>query len=200
MKYLISLIAFVSILFFSNCENTNTPNASTLKNVNQIYLEKGKEIAASTFATLSSNLQKTMKNEGVSNAVKYCNLAAMPLVDSLSQIYNAEIRRTSFKIRNPKNNPTPLELEQLQVYQKQMNAGEKLQPLVKEIAASTIAFYAPIHIMPLCQKCHGKIDETLFIKDYKTIVQYYPNDKAIGYETGDWRGMWSISFEKEKAF
>ena len=198
MKYPIALFIFVSVLLFATCENPNKPTTSveTVENVDSIYLQKGQKIAAATFMTLSRNLQKAMQAGGVSNAIKYCNVAAMPLVDSLSKVHDAEIRRTSLRVRNPEDRPTPQELKQLQVYESQSNKGEKLQPVVQEIGADKIAFYAPIHVMPLCEKCHGKVGSTLLEKDYQLIQQFYPEDQAIGYVSGDLRGMWSITFKK----
>ncbi len=198
MKYLMPMFFIVSVLLFSACGNSDTTDKTTekLENNNEVFLKKGQQVAAATFQTLSGNLQKAMKKGGVPNAVAYCNLAAMPLVDSLSKVHDADIRRTSQKFRNPKNQPTPIELEQLQVYEKQSKEGESLKPIVKEIDLHTVAFYAPINMMPLCEKCHGEIGNTLLEKDYEVIQKLYPDDKAIGYVSGDFRGMWSISFKK----
>jgi len=199
MKYFISIFIFVNVLLFTACENLNTSSKSTknVENTNEVFLEKGQQLAATTFKTLSGNLQKAMKEGGVSNAVKYCNLAASPIVDSLSQLHNATIRRTSLKVRNPKNQPSPHELAQLQTYEKQSQSGEKLKAVVKEIDSHTVAFYAPIHVMPVCEKCHGEIGNTLLEKDYDVIQKLYPEDKAVAYKSGDLRGMWSISFPKK---
>ena len=60
----------------------------------------------------------------------------------------------------------------------------------------SLALFAPIHVMPLCQKCHGKTGDTLLENDYKFIQKLYHEDKAIGYKSGDLRGMWSIEFSK----
>lgn len=198
MKYISSVIIFLSVLFFANCKNENTTSKSSapIQNLEQVYLVKGQKIAAATFATLSSNLQKAMQGGGVAKAIKYCNLSASPLVDSLESIHQAKIKRTSFKTRNPNNQATKKELEQLQIFQSQVDSGEDLKPVVKEIPGNKIAFYAPIHLMPLCQKCHGKIGETLLVEDYDLIQQLYTEDKAVGYVAGDWRGMWSITFPK----
>lgn len=202
MKYFIPLFLFVNVLFFLGCDNSNTLTKSTdnveevEKNNNEVFLKKGKEVAAATFKTLSGNLQKAMKEGGISNALEYCNLAAMPLVDSLSKVHNAEIRRTSLKVRNHKNQPTPQELAQLQAYEKQSKAGEKINAVVKKIDPHTVAFYAPISIMPVCEKCHGEVGSTLLEKDYEVVQKLYPEDKAIGYASGNLRGMWSISFKK----
>ncbi|MFK7775280.1 MAG: DUF3365 domain-containing protein [Saprospiraceae bacterium] len=198
MKYFYPLFFLVNVLLYTACENSNTPAKTIVESEknHDVFLKRGQQVAAVTFKTLSGKLQKSMKEGGVSNALKYCNLAAMPLVDSLSQIHNADIRRTSLKIRNPKDQPTPLELTQLQSYEKQSKAGEKLKAVVKEIDPNTVAFYAPIHIMPLCEKCHGKVGSTLLEKDYDVVQKLYPEDQAIGYVSGDFRGMWSITFKK----
>ncbi len=197
MKYFISIYIFATVLFLAACEQTNSPANRNVeaKNTNDLYIAKGKEIASSTFVTLSSNLQKAMKAGGVSNAINYCNLNTSPIVDSLANQHQATIKRTSLKIRNPNNIPTPSELTQLQLYQKQTETNKKLKPVIKE-KNGQISFYAPIHVMPACQKCHGKIGKTMLEEDYKIIQQFYPNDKAINYSTGELRGMWSISFPK----
>ncbi len=51
----------------------------------EAFLKKGKSIAMATFSTLSAELGKALETGGVSQAVEVCNLAAMPLVDSLVQ-------------------------------------------------------------------------------------------------------------------
>ncbi|MBR9922502.1 MAG: DUF3365 domain-containing protein [Bacteroidetes bacterium] len=162
----------------------------------EVWMKKGKEIAGATFATLSSNLQKAMQEGGVENAVKFCNLAAYPLTDSLAKVHNAQIRRTSLKPRNPQNAPSPEEKAVLTTYQEQEAAGKELKPLIEEIDPKTIAFYAPIRTNELCLNCHGNPGETLKKSDYAIINGLYPDDAAIGYQAGELRGMWSIQFKK----
>ncbi len=198
IQSLILGVIIIITFFFANCANEDTSSKASTdsENLEQIYLTRGREVAQTTFATLSNNLQKAMQEGGVTNAVKYCNLSASPLVDSLENKYQASIRRTSLKTRNPNNQPSQIELNQLQAFQKKMDSGEKLKPVVQKIKGDQVAFYAPIHVMPLCQKCHGTIGETLLEEDYKVIQQLYPKDKAVGYVSGDLRGMWSITFPK----
>ena len=136
-----------------------------------------------------------MQEGGVPNAVKYCNIAASPLVDSLEQIHNVKIKRTSLKVRSNNNQPTAQEKQQLQKYQEAFDNGQALKPIVNEIA-SQATFYAPIHVMPLCQKCHGTVGEELLKDNYELIQSLYPSDSAINYKSGDLRGMWSITFVK----
>jgi hypothetical protein len=157
------------------------------------YQEKGQKIALSVFTALSGQLQQAMGEGGVPQAIEHCNLVASPLVDSLSKEYNATVRRTSLKIRNPKDAPTAEERQMLEQYQATHAAGGALKPKIIQ-QGENIAFYAPIGIQPLCLKCHGKIGENIADADYNTIKSLYPTDEAIGYQEGDLRGMWSISF------
>lgn len=160
------------------------------------YLKKGKGIATASFVVLSGALQKAMKEGGVTKAVDYCHLSAFPLIDSLSTIYQAEIKRTSLKVRNPKDAPNEIERSVLKAYSQQAAKGEKMQPFVQLADGQRIAFYAPIMMNDLCLKCHGKPGETLTENDYAHIRERYPKDEAIDYISGDFRGMWSIQFDR----
>lgn len=151
---------------------------------------KGKEIIAATFSSLSSELQKSMHDGGVENAIKYCNLKALPITDSLSQIYNADIKRTSEKWRNELNKPTFDEQEIIDFYKSQLIAGNELNAMVQKVNGQNI-FYAPIQIQELCLKCHG---ETSKMPYYGIIKNLYPKDQAIGFELNELRGIWSVRF------
>ena len=136
------------------------------------------------------------RHSGVQNAVQECQLAASPLVDSLSEVFQAEIRRSALKVRNPANTASPQEKAVLLYYQEQMDQGKKLQPQLQDLGDGQVAFYAPIIAADLCLKCHGKVGETLQAEDYAFIQNNYPTDEAIGFAAGDLRGIWSISFAK----
>ena len=117
-------------------------------------------------------------------------------MDSLSQAHNATIRRASLKVRNPKDKPTSAELAVLEEYHAHVKAGEPLLPMVKAIDGSRAAYYAPILIQEACLQCHGKLGETLKEEDYAVIEKLYPEDEAVGYQAGDLRGMWSVTFQR----
>lgn len=198
------ILFFVFLLSISACQQSSGARESATQSCsNELpslseeeikeYREKGQAIALEVFTTMSGQLQKAMQEGGVSNAVQFCNLVAMPIVDSLSQKHNVTIKRTSLKVRNPKDIPTESEVAQLEQFQAEKDTGKPLQPRVLR-QGENIAFYAPIGIQPLCLKCHGKIGETIAQSDYDVIQQLYPEDKAVGYQAGDLRGMWRITF------
>ncbi len=186
LLFVISILGSCQSLSSEETAKTNEPDNNSVD-----YLVEGSKITATAFAALSSKLQSALQEGGVANAVSYCNVAALPLIDSLSKAHKVRIKRTSLKYRNPMDAPTETEIEVLNTFANQLQNGEAPSPLVK-----SYNFYAPIIIAPPCLKCHGKTGETLAESDYKHILKAYPEDKAIGYLPGDLRGMWVVSFEK----
>lgn len=158
------------------------------------YKKQGMDIALTTFGVLSGQLKQAMQAGGVAHAATYCNTAAYPLVDSMSAVYGAQVRRVSQKLRNPADAPNEREAAMLAAYHERKAAGGKLGPEVRQLENGEVAFYAPILTQELCLKCHGDLGGALAESDYETIKTLYPEDEAIGYAAGDLRGMWSITF------
>lgn len=162
------------------------------------YTKQGNEIAQTSFKKLSGQLKTAMNDGGVQNAIGFCKAAALPLTNSLSTEHNAVIKRTSLKLRNPQNSPDSLEAIMLDMYHimsRMRNPVMVPKLLVKN--ESKIQFYAPIMIAnETCLKCHGTIGQTMKAEDYDIIKQNYPNDKAIDYKLGEFRGMWSITLKR----
>ncbi len=189
---------FIGLLLFTACKNSNTgsvekENVEEVKfDINQIEKE-GASIAAQSFAALSGHLQYQMKTNGIENAIAFCNLNANPIIDSLAQHYQVEIKRTSLQLRNEANQANKIELEILNNYQTDFDQGKDLENKVYNKNGATY-FFVPIYTMDACTKCHGKANESLNDLAYNKIKELYPNDKAIGYNTGDLRGIWSIKF------
>jgi hypothetical protein len=187
-----TFILFLSFIFFIGCLNTEKQQGNSEKE----YMEKGQQITAAVFSVLSSELQNAMQNGGVENALQYCNLNALNIVDSLSKVHQAKIRRASDKYRNPADQPTENESVMIAAYQYEIKEGKEILPKVIKGNNEQYHFYAPIYVNDLCLKCHGKIGEELTQENADLIRKYYPNDMATGYTKGDFRGVWSIDFEK----
>ena len=197
--FAISTIILLSLLALARCnrapgEGQSAEAAPLTEADRERYLREGQEIAQATFAALSGRLARAMQEGGVGNALEYCNLAAYPLVDSLSAVHGAVIRRTSLKVRNPRDEATAAEWEVLKAYEESEAKGEDLKARVLLVNGEQAAFYAPIRIQPLCLQCHGKVGEDISVENYAIIRRLYPGDEATGYELNDLRGMWSISF------
>jgi len=160
-------------------------------------MQEGRAIVQSTFATLSSNLSGALKEGGVSHALEFCNIEAMPLTDSLSTHYGIEIRRASHRPRNPQNRADSLELASIQAYINQLEENGELKPFVYR-RQGQILFHAPIRIAgDLCLNCHGNPGADIAQGDLKVIQDLYPEDEATGFELGELRGIWSITFPED---
>lgn len=209
--YFVGLVLFLNLLW--SCTTDKKVNSDAVRDeiksreikkiteaelVSKVH-EIGNTIALNTKKTLGKNLQNAMQNGGVENAIDFCNLNAMPLVDSLSQYFGAEIRRVSIKVRNPLDFPNDLEQELLDAYAYQWKDSLALQANVQALENDTYLFTKPILIdNALCLSCHGSIENGMLKETDDFIKSKYPEDKAIGYQLGDLRGMWSIVIPKKK--
>lgn len=160
------------------------------------YTRKGQDIVQNVAAIITSAVTKSINDGGVAKAAQYCSYIAIPMVDTLAAGHGVTIRRTSDKIRNPKDAPTERELEVIKQFQQQKAAGKELQPLVEVIDPATVAYYQPILIQPLCLSCHGMPGETMTEDDYGIIKYLYPDDEATGYALGDLRGIFSLQIPR----
>ena len=192
MRY---FIAIASIIVFFACEDKNgetTRDQQTLDTTTVV--QKGQEITSATFATLSSNLQKAMGEGGVRHALKFCNIKAYPLTDSLTEHFGVELRRASHRPRNPSSKADSLEMQSIEKYIEQIE-GEKTPKARVIQAEDKILYHAPIRISnQLCLNCHGKPGEDITASNLQIIDSLYPDDEARDFQMGALRGIWSVRF------
>ncbi len=186
LKTLSYLVVFLGIVSCSNSLSTKEKKE---------YVKKGKEVVQGAFKELSDQLTAHMKEGGLAQAIPFCNAQALPITLQLSEKFNVTIKRTSDKLRNPKNEPTERELEIMNKYENALADKKELKPIVEMDNNNNAQFYAPIIINEKCLVCHGKLKEQLSIKTDSLIKSFYPKDIAVGYEDGDLRGIWSITFK-----
>ncbi|GGE07246.1 c-type heme family protein [Psychroflexus salis] len=161
------------------------------------YTAIGMKYAKTTKAQLGKNLMGAIQNNGVLHALEFCNVQAMPITDSMAQVHQAQIKRVSDKNRNPLNAANSSELKHIKFFKSQIAEAKEPKPIIEE-NSSSINFYYPILTNDMCLKCHGKPNEDIAQKNYNKILKLYPNDKAIGYDINEVRGIWSIEFEKNE--
>jgi cytochrome c553 len=160
------------------------------------YEERGLKYALGTKAELGKNLMGTIQKKGTLAAVEFCNVKAYPLTDSMSVVYNANIKRVSDKARNSNNQANPKELQHIESFKKLIADNQEPKPIIEE-TDSQVMFYYPITTNSMCLQCHGTPNNGLDTEAYKTIKRLYPKDMAIGYGVNEVRGIWRIDFNKE---
>lgn len=186
MKNLLIVLVFLAM---AACDNSLTEKEK------QEYAKKGNEISQATFKALSEKLTEQMKLGGPAQAIPFCNVEAMPLTQQLSEEFNVTIKRTSDKLRNQKNKPSERELEIINNYHKLISKKKEITPIIEMDSNHKKHYYAPIILKENCLACHGKVDEFVSVKTDSIIKSLYTNDMAIGYNEGDLRGIWSITFD-----
>ncbi|OAD46554.1 c-type heme family protein [Polaribacter atrinae] len=159
------------------------------------YSEKGLKYALATKSVLGKNLMGTIQKKGTLEALKFCNIKADPLTDSMSIMYKATIKRVSDKPRNVNNTANILEKGYIAVFKKEVQLNKESEPIVVE-SAENVKFYYPIKTNSMCLQCHGTPTSDIKNTTLAEIDKLYPDDLAVGYTENQVRGIWSITFHK----
>lgn len=183
----ISLVIVLSFFFF-NCQDKFTKEEEIK------FKEHGLEIAQSATKELGSGLMSKMKEGGVEAAIPFCHINALPITEKVAKKYQAEIIRTSHKIRNPKNNPTQEDSEILKKFVSLVESNTIVDPILKKDKDHRVVFYSPIIIQKQCLSCHGSPGMELAVRTDSILKTYYPEDQATGFKEGELRGLWKITF------
>ena len=167
----------------------------------QTETEKIKAIGDDVSARLTMSLKKELKaaiaEGGFQNAINVCNLKAIPLTELVKESQNmkVEIKRTSYNYRNPLNAPDSIEKLALdhftQLFQEKKEVPEFFIQKITKNKERWFYYYKPIKVEPLCLGCHGQtsnLDSTIV----NQLAKLYPEDKAVGYAEGDFRGLVSV--------
>jgi nitrate reductase cytochrome c-type subunit len=159
------------------------------------YSERGLKYALATKAVLGKNLMGKTQKEGTLAALTFCNTKAYPLTDSMAVVHKASIKRVSDKPRNLNNKANKEELGYIQIFKNNIKNNKKSQPIVVE-SLKKVNVYYPIKTNEMCLQCHGLPNKQISDNTFLAIQKLYPNDKAVGYDMNQVRGIWNVSFTK----
>ena len=159
------------------------------------YDERGLKYALSTKSELGKNLMGKIQKEGTLAALKFCNIKAHPLTDSMSIVHKATIKRVSDKPRNPKNVSNNIENGYINIFKEDARLLKESKLIVVE-SLDNVEVYYPIKTNNMCLQCHGKPGEEIKSSTLTQIHKLYPQDLAFGYSENQVRGIWSVTFNK----
>lgn len=153
-------------------------------------------VAAKAIGQLGQEMRKkltdSMQKDGPAGAIDVCAKDAPAISRRIENELGVTIKRTSLKVRNPQNAPDAAELHLLSILAAAANAGEKLPQGVIVFPNDTRRFYKVITMEQSCLKCHGD-STTMSEAVRKELATLYPEDKAMGYKEGDFRGIISAT-------
>jgi len=141
---------------------------------------------------LRKKLIESLQENGPAAAIDVCAKDAPAISARIENQLGVTIKRTSLKYRNPLNAPDAAEKQVLEVLAAAHSAGEKLPQAVSAFPNDRNRFYKPITMEQTCLKCHGD-STTISEAVRKELAVTYPEDKAVGYKEGDFRGIISVT-------
>ena len=141
--------------------------------------------------TLKSELQAKMKEDPTGMAAaNFCkdNAGKITKEANAKLPEYASVRRTALKLRNKDNKADSTDDKVMNEYVEAIEA-KKYDPkaaikVVEE--GDTTRVYKPLFVQKACLKCHG----TTVSEEISTLIKKgYPDDKAIDFEEGAFRGV-----------
>ena len=148
--------------------------------------------------TLQGELQAAVREGGAPAGIRVCNDVAPAIAEQASEDFNGDVGRTSLKIRNAANSPDDWEAEVLARFDERRAAGQDPSTIdhfeVHKTAdgGREFRYMRAIPAGEVCMACHGtSIDDGI----KATLNEYYPDDKATGYQPGQLRGAFTLRRE-----
>lgn len=170
------------------------------KDKEQKIAKVGEESSMKLLKTLKGELMNAMQKGGPDEAVEVCSKKAMALTSQIEKETGYSIKRTTFKYRNPANAPDKYEAEALKYFEENIKQGKMPSYYIQALNENgkvVYRYYKPLKVEGVCLTCHG--DPTLMDKNLvQKIKAIYPNDKAVGYREGDFRGVVRVTIPADK--
>lgn len=158
-----------------------------------VQAEETNNTGADILMPFKKNLQQALLSglaEGPEKAISVCSLEAPEIADALSD-NNVRIGRASDRLRNPQNVSPEWVSPILAAYQE--NPSDRM-PKTVALDSETTGYVEPITVQGVCLACHG---EGLSSEVSAQLDELYPSDQAIGYSTGDLRGVFWTEYSNQ---
>ena len=197
MKKRTFLIA-LGVAVSAGCPFANAQTNELADSEVQTKVKQARVHAKALGGALKSRLKQAIQSGGLEAGVEECQLAAEHIAEGLSQ-NGWEVGRTALKVRNPNNAPDEWEREQLALFTSLLEKAklEGKQPSMPmdtskyNSDSGEFRYMMAIQQGQVCMACHGG-QVAPSVKD--TILKHYPNDEATGFELGELRGAFTLTY------
>lgn len=153
-------------------------------------LQTARDAAHELTAELKRTLGAELAEGGVAGAVSVCSDVAQDI--ALDHTTDAvRVRRVSLRTRNPLNRPDTWEQGWLERMESAVGDDEVVE-IVAGDRGRALRYLKPIRVGAVCLQCHGAT-ESIDPEVLGAIRETYPEDRAVGYAAGDFRGAVSVT-------
>jgi excinuclease UvrABC ATPase subunit len=187
-KRVILSVVLASVALFAE---GNVTKEIKEQNPNKAVMMQGIKHIKILGKALKTEVGKNLKADktGV-KAAEFCTKNAKDVAKKAMADFpeNIKVRRVAIKYRNPNNKPDELDLKVLNQLKEAVESNSsKVMPVVIKADDNTTRVYAPLKVEKACLKCHGDV-KSMNADVAKIIKDKYPEDKAIDFKEGDFRG------------
>jgi len=160
------------------------------------WIAQSRSIAQQLGAELKGELGRAMTDKGPVAAIGVCKDRAPEIAARLSRQSGAQVSRTALRVRNPANAPDDLQRALLEQFSAELASGKFAGPLeaafeINRGGQVERRYMRAIPMEGLCVTCHGK---ALAPEIAAAIAAQYPDDQATGFEPGQLRGAFSVTW------
>jgi hypothetical protein len=160
------------------------------------YTDEARATVGQLVQTLGGELKKDLKEVGPEGAITVCKEKAPRIAGAIAAEKGVQVRRVTFKNRNPKSVPDAWEAKVLQDFEQRLAKGAAPASLeygevVKDGDRQTFRYMKGLVIQEVCMTCHGT-KETIPAGVQAKLAAEYPNDQATGYLPNTLRGAVSL--------
>ncbi len=200
MKKRTFLIA-LGVAVSAGCPFANAQTNELAESEVQTKVQQARVHAKALGGALKSRLKQAIQSGGLEAGVEECQLAAEPIAEGLSQ-NGWEVGRTALKVRNPNTAPDEWEREQLALFTSLLEKAklEGKQPSMPmdtseyDSDSGEFRYMMAIQQGQVCMACHGG-QVAPSVKE--TILKHYPKDEATGFELGELRGAFTLTYSPQ---
>jgi len=160
------------------------------------WIEQSRQLAQQLGGELKAELGRAINEGGPVAAVSVCKTRAPAIAARLSAESGAVVGRTALRVRNPANAPDDLQRAVLEQFSGELSSGKFEGPLeaafeINRGGQVERRYMRAIPTDTLCLACHGPV---LAPELASVIKRDYPDDQATGFEQGQLRGAFSVTW------
>ena len=160
----------------------------------------GDSLTQEAQAQFIDQLEQAIAAKGVSGAIEFCQIKALPILAELETKHGVILRRVATSPRNPQNKPDTQELPLLDAYAYNAENDISSDPSIQKLQNGEVLLYTkPILLAnAMCLSCHGDPNKDIAPETAAKLKQRYPQGPATGHALGDLLGMWSLRLPKKE--